>query len=500
VLGENPIVNYYFFDPTTVEANNIDLGIGQSSSPLYPVYSNFSAFVADEWRVAPRLSLSLGLRWEVNPAPGSTKGKSNLPYTILGDLGNPSTLTLGPPGTTLWKTTWYNVAPRIGIAYVLRNKPGRETVVRSGGGVFFDTGQQLGSTGYNAIGFSGLGFFGSSSPPASFPAPLSLQGPAIVNPPAAPYGLVDAFYPHLQLPYTLQWNLSVEQALGKSQALTISYVGAAARRLLQRNQILVSKFNPNFSSVNLFKNGLTSDYDSLQLQFQRRLSQGLTALASYTWSHSIDYGSVDAAFPYVRGNSNFDVRHNVSGAFSYDLPNHFRNHFTSALLNHWGLDDRFTARTAFPATLNGNFVFDRVTGERFGSGLNLVPGQSLYVYGPQYPGGRAINGGAFTVPAAGQVGNAPRNFVYGFGAWQMDLAIRREFPIQERLRLQFRAEAFNIFNHPNFGLIKTSFCTPGPFCTFGQATATLANSLGSLSPLYQMGGARSMQFALKLVF
>ena len=78
----------------------------------------------------------------------------------------------------------------------------------------------------------------------------------------------------------------------------------------------------------------------------------------------------------------------------------------------------------------------------------------------------------------------------------MDLAVRREFPIYENVKLQFRAEAFNIFNHPNFGLINPNFGQP----TFGQATATLAASLGVLSPLYQTGGPRSMQFALKLVF
>ena len=84
----------------------------------------------------------------------------------------------------------------------------------------------------------------------------------------------------------------------------------------------------------------------------------------------------------------------------------------------------------------------------------------------------------------------------------MDLAVRREFPIRESLKLQFRAEAFDIFNHPNFGTINPTYCSPsdGPGCTFGQATATLANSLFGLSSLYQMGGARSMQFALKLVF
>jgi hypothetical protein len=82
----------------------------------------------------------------------------------------------------------------------------------------------------------------------------------------------------------------------------------------------------------------------------------------------------------------------------------------------------------------------------------------------------------------------------------MNFAVRRDFPIHERLRLQFRAEAFNVFNHPNFGSINSTYCS-GVGCTFGQFTATLASSLGgTLNPLYQMGGPRSMQFALKLIF
>ncbi len=82
----------------------------------------------------------------------------------------------------------------------------------------------------------------------------------------------------------------------------------------------------------------------------------------------------------------------------------------------------------------------------------------------------------------------------------MDVAVRRDFPLYERLKLQFRAEAFNIFNHPNFGTVNSIFCNAGPACTFGQAKASLAQSLGTLSPLYQMGGPRSAQFALKLMF
>jgi hypothetical protein len=190
------------------------------------------------------------------------------------------------------------------------------------------------------------------------------------------------------------------------------------------------------------------------------------------------------------------VRHNFSGALSYELPSHFASDFTRALLHHWGFDDRFTVRTGFPVTLYGNNVVNPSTGVTYNGGLGLVQGVPIYIEGPQYPGGRAINPAAFYIPPANQFGDAPRNFVRGFGASQMDLAVRREFSIHERLRLQFRAEAFNVFNHPNFGTIN-------PYLgqnLFGQATGTLANGIGVLSPLYQLGGPRSMQFALKLVF
>src|SRR5207244_3844424 len=121
-----------------------------SAGSAFPVYRNFSAFAQDEWRVTLRLNLSMGLRWEVNPSPGSARGIK--PYTVLGD--SLSTLTLAQQGTPLWRTSWYNFAPRLGAAYILRNSPGHETVVRGGAGLYFDTGQQLGSQGYNGPGFS----------------------------------------------------------------------------------------------------------------------------------------------------------------------------------------------------------------------------------------------------------------------------------------------------------------------------------------------------------
>jgi hypothetical protein len=94
------------------------------------------------------------------------------------------------------------------------------------------------------------------------------------------------------------------------------------------------------------------------------------------------------------------------------------------------------------------------------------------------------------------LGNAPRNFVRGFGAWQINMAVRREFPLNERLHLQFRAEAFNILNHPNFGAVDSSLTS----ATFGQVTSMLNQSLTTVASQYQQGGPRSMQFALKLAF
>jgi hypothetical protein len=497
-IPPNPNVGYFYFSESAVEMNSALIS-ALANTPAYPLYTNFSAFAQDEYRAMPRLSVSLGLRWEVNPAPGVTQGLK--PYAIQGS--GPDSWSLAPQGTPLWHTTWFNFAPRLGAAYVLHNAPDRETVIRGGGGVFFDTGQQAGSFGAG----SGPGFFAQEIESGSFSGPVTVP---VANPPVAPYPQAYAFASHLQLPYTLQWNASIEQALGKSQTFTVSYVGAHAARLLKESNIST----PNNPTADLFiywGNGLTSDYDSLQAQFRRRLARGLTALASYTWSHCLDYGSTNYDLGYQRGNCDFDIRHNLSSVLSYDLPDVGNGGFAKALFHHWGLDDRFTARTGFPVTLAGNLSIDPTTGQEYNAGLNLVPDEPIYLYGSNCtsilqglgdlasgqgcPGGRAINPQAFANVSSG-LGNAPRNFARGFAASQMDLAIRREFAIHEALKLQFRAEGFNIFNHPNFGSINPNFGT----ATFGQATATLASSLGVLSPLYQQGGPRSMQFALKFVF
>lgn len=155
-----------------------------------------------------------------------------------------------------------------------------------------------------------------------------------------------------------------------------------------------------------------------------------------------------------------------------------------------------------PITVHIGNRESKETGERFYNGVDLIPNRPLYLYGSAYPGGRMLNGGpnasnpAFIVAPGVAQGNAPRNLVRGFNAVQANIAMQRQFPIHDSLNLQFRAETFNVVNHPNFGYVD-------PFITdalFGQPTEMLNQSFGVTGPLHQQGGPRSIQFSLKLNF
>jgi hypothetical protein len=455
-----------------------------------PIFNQTAAFVQDEWRISSSIGVSAGLRWELNPPPREANG--NNAYTVLGNVSNPNSLSLAPQGTALWKTTWFNFAPRLGVAWTPHNQPGWETVIRAGGGAFYDSLNQVGALGYQGVGFSTYKIFSGTSLPYTTD---QLTFPITVAPPYTS-ATIYAFPAHVQMPYTLQWNVSLQQALGKAQTLTVSYVGANGRRLIGEQQLQLSKINPSFGYVLYFPAGLTSSYQALQTTFQRSVTHGVQALASYTWSHSLDLGSTATSLPYVRGNSDFDVRNNFQGGLSWDLPRWHMNKVFGVVINDWGLDGRLISRGGFPVSLRGSTYADPSNGGVTYMGLNLVANQPIYLTGSQYPGGRIINRAAFGLPSTGVVGNAPRNFVRGFGSAQINFAARREFHLSDRLSAQFRAEAFNILNHPNFGYVDPTYAN----ATFGQATKMLNQSLGTVASQYQQGGPRSMQFAVKLVF
>ncbi len=279
-------------------------------------------------------------------------------------------------------------------------------------------------------------------------------------------------------------------------------MGANGRRLVQEHRTNISAFNPEFGEVTWFPGGVSSSYDSLQLKFQRSISPGLQALGSYVWSHNIDYGSTDPLFPLTRGNSDLDVRHTVQTAVSWNEKNRNGGWFQRNLLGGWGADGRLTARTAFPVQLVGNVFSDPATGDRYYTGVDLIPGRPLYRSGRKFPGGRIFNGGpnatapAFVLPQQSDSGNAPRNLVRGFGDFQVNAAIRRELNLHGPLHLQLRAEAFNVFNHPDLGYVNPHLTD----LLFGQSELLLNQSFGSPGSLFEPGGPRSLQFSLRLHF
>jgi len=491
VIGPPQIEPYAVFEQAgTILTGTPDVPLVFSFLQATPLFHQIALYAQDDWRIHPRLSLSFGLRWEVTPPPTEQHGNDAL--TLRGSLGDPSSLTVAPRGTPLWKTDWYDFAPRLGAAYVASDHPGRETILRAGGGVFFDSANQVAANGFSGLGFSASAFLSGVQLPFT---DSELTVPITVT---APYtsGVISAFPEHLQMPYTLEWNVSLQQELGRQQALTVSYVAAAARRLLALQQLDISSLNPDFGSIQYLPSGVTSNYQALQLQFQRSVAKGVQALASYTWSHTIDVGSQATETVLKRGNADFDVRNSLQAGLSWDLPNIRSGQWQNRFIQDWGIDARLFARSAYPITLTGRTVTDAATGNQYGGGLDLVPDTAIYLYGSQFPGGKAVNPAAFALPATNAVGDAPRNFVRGFGATQLNLAVRRTFPLYGSLALHFRAETFNLLNHPNFGYVDGRYTD----ATFGQATQMLSSSLGTMASQYQQGGPRSMQFALRLTF
>jgi hypothetical protein len=486
-----------FFTRDSLATNSASDLVITRSLPAKPILEEFSAFAEDEWKVSPTLNLSLGLRWDVNPAPRGQHGQDA--YTVLGNVNQPATLQLAPRGTPLWHTSWYALAPRFGAAWVARNEPGKELIVRAGGGVFFDTGTQPALKAFQGIGFTTYAHFLDAPVPAT-PAEIDFS-----NTVAPPYGNVEAFAfaPHRQLPYSWQWNIGFEQALGKNQSITVSYVGASGRRLLKEQRTNVGPLNPNFGNISYFPSGVTSNFQSLQTKFQRTLPRGLEALASYTWAHSFDYGSTDPFFPLKYGNSDLDVRQNLEAAAFWSSST-AQHRFLSRrrLLEGWNLDGRLIARTGFPVNLLGNFFFDPVTGRPYYSGVNLTANRPLYLHGSLYPGSRIFNGGvnatnpAFSLPDGGEQGDAPRNSVRGFGTVQGNVAVRQTLHLYDQLNMQLRVEIFNVFNHPSFGYIDPSLSD----AFFGQSTKLLDQSFGNSGALYNQGGTRAVQLSMRLSF
>ena len=468
-----------------------------------PLFDNYSTYAHDTWRLSQDLTLDVGLRWELNPAPHDADGKK--PVLVCG-VENLASSTLCPSGASFYKTSYAAFAPRFGVAYQLSQRPGRETMLRGGFGVYYDLGSGQATAGFGAFPFS------VTTVTNFVPFPIA---PALVVQPSFPTVSLPitadlyALNPRLKLPYTLQWNIAAQQSLGTNQTVSLSYVGSAARRLLMTQSLNFPtpatgmRPNPNFGRINFTSNGPTSDYHSMQAQFVRRLSRGLQALVNYTWSHAIDEVSqeVDGS-SLERGNADFDVRHNFTTGISYDLPKLGTNPILHQLFGGWSIDSTVYVQSGKPLNLTAALFFlpDGTLGTLR---PDVIPGFPFWIKDATAPGATRLNPAAFRIPPGtgnnfARQGTLGRNVVRLPGIHQVNISLRRRFKLSEELNLQVQADAFNLFNHPLFGQYDSNITSS----TFGRPTRTLNSSLsiGGLSPLYQIGGPRSMQFSLKLTF
>jgi len=469
--------------------------------------TSYNFFFNDSVRVTNRLTLIGGLRYEYNSPPVDAFDRAN--------IYNPSTRTLARVGTGGVPRSGFtpdrnNFAPRVGVAWTIGDQG--NTVIRAGYGVYYDQSPLAPGEAlyFNAPFFDFNLFF-------SLPGlPLTLNNPF---PAFFPFPLPDsalAIQRDLRTGSMQHWSVNVQQQLGRSRVLEVAYVGSKGKNLLSARDInqpapsvlppglpFVPRPNPFFDDITELESRASSRYDSLQVRLQQRLNSGLAVLGAYTWSKSTDDASNffssagDPNFPQdsnnpqaERGRSNFDVRHRLSVSYTYDFPfgkgqAHLADRgWVSTLLSGWQTFGIVTVQTGRPFTvaLLGEIDNSGTGRSALGFGANdrpnLAGNPDLSGRTPE----RWFNTAAFVFPAPGTFGNAGRNILEGPAYQNVNVSLVKNTALTERLNLQLRAEAFNLFNHPNFNLPDNFLGSP----TFGRITSAR--------------DPRHLQFGVKLLF
>lgn len=481
--------------------------VARVDNPQHLRTQSYNFFVNDSFRVSPRLTLTGGLRYEYNTPPVDTADRSNVYDVASGNLVQVGTNGVPRGGFHPDKN---NFAPRVGLAWTIGEA--QAMVVRAGYGVYYDQSALAPGEAlyFNSPYFDNNIFF-------SLPGlPLTLSNPF---PSFFPFPLPDsalAIQRDLRTAYMQHWNLNVQREIGGNSVLEVGYVGSKGTKLLTARDInqprpsvlppglpFVPRPNPRFDDIDLLESRANSNYHSLQARFQQRFSRGLAALLSYTWAKSIDDASNffssagDPNFPQdssnlraERGRSNFDVRHRLSASYSYDLPfgkggRHLSNSgLLSSFLSGWQTFGIVTLQSGRPFTVALLSEIDNSgTGRSIlGFGANDRPNVVGNPNLANRSAGQWFNQSAFAFPTPGTFGNAGRNILEGPGYATVNASLVKNSRLSESVNLQFRAEAFNLFNHPNFNLPDNFLGSP----TFGQITSAR--------------DPRHLQFGVKLLF
>ena len=461
--------------------------------------TQFGLYLQDDWKARRNLSLNLGLRYEYYSVFREVRDRVQSFNLLTG--------TLDPPGAAWYRPDQNNFAPRFGFAWSPRSSD--KTMVRGGFGLYYQSLPVFFLTSSTNIYANNLP--GSTTllrdqiPTLSYPLEPFVGTGRILDP------SVIGLDPQRRDVYTEQWTLSVQQLFGANTVLQVAYVGNRGINLYRVRNInlfdprIGRRSNPRFTDIIIHENTAQSVYHSMQASLRHRLSRGLSIDAAYTYGHAIDDvtdtplntpGPQDSNnLKAERGNGSRDIRHNLSFSLLYDLPigpgRAFFGHKSGVvgqLWAGWQVNGLGILRTGIAQTVE-------LGGESPSGNLNTINQRPDRVAGvSSLPAKRSIdqwlNRAAFAEPRRGTFGNLGRNTERGPGFAQFDFSLLKTTKLDERKRLQFRAEFFNVPNHPNFAVPSAVFHNE---TTFGKVLNTFGRTIA-------FGTPRQIQFGLKFLF
>jgi Ca-activated chloride channel homolog len=437
-----------------------------------PALNNFSLFAQDNFRLSSRLNLTFGLRWDMDFAP-----EVNVPNIAFRNAA------------LQMRDSLKNFAPRASIVYDVLGS-GR-VMLRGGGGLFSDYGNPAATDTFaNSFPFAG----------GAFARNATFDGAA-----TDPLKPLTVFDNELQTPRVWHVFAEYQQEIFRNHIVSAMYNASFGRKLFLTRTLLNA--DPQFNYLRLMNNDAESNFNSLQLRFERRFSEGFSFNARYAFSKSTDNFSPDAlretnfvsADPAQdRGASDFDVRHQLSVFGVYDIPTFFRSGLAKRLTEDWSISAFANARTGFPVTVGyfraNDFGREFVRADRVANiPVYLTENARM-----------ALNPAAFAIRDFNRQGDLKRNSLRGFPFFQLDTSLQRRFRFTNEMRLELAINAYNLLNNTNFadmgGSLGTLFPNGNflPNEYFGTAESTFGST--NFTPFHLYGGARTLQLSAKFVF